>query len=52
MSNTTTSSVVNCQARAYDFLVRLVGTRPDDIDVGFHAPLAGPRPPSAITSSS
>jgi hypothetical protein len=27
MSNTTTS-VINCQARAYDFLVRLMGTRP------------------------
>jgi hypothetical protein len=31
MSNTTTSSVVNCQARAYDFLVRLAGTRPETL---------------------
>jgi hypothetical protein len=29
MSNTNTSSVVNCQARAYDFLVRLTGSRPE-----------------------
>ena len=31
MSNTTTSTVVTCQARAYDFLVRLMGVRPDDL---------------------
>ena len=29
MSKSTTSSVVNCQARAYDFLVGLMGVRPD-----------------------
>lgn len=29
MSNTTTPTVVNCQARAYDFLVGLMGARPD-----------------------
>jgi hypothetical protein len=31
MSNTTASTVVNCQARAYDYLVRLMGARPDDL---------------------
>ena len=31
MSNTTTSTVVNCQARAYDFLVRIAGTRPETL---------------------
>ena len=29
MSNTTAPTVVNCQARAYDFLVDLMGVRPD-----------------------
>ena len=28
MLNTRTSSVINCQARAYDYLVQLTGTRP------------------------
>jgi hypothetical protein len=31
MSNTPSSAVVNCQARAYDYLVRLMGARPDDL---------------------
>ena len=29
MSNTNTPTVVNCRARAYDFLVQLMGVRPD-----------------------
>ncbi len=31
MSNITASTVVNCQARAYDFLVRIAGTRPETL---------------------
>jgi len=31
MSNTSTSSVINSQARAYDFLVRLTGSRPETL---------------------
>jgi hypothetical protein len=31
MSNITTSTAVNCQARAYDFLVRIAGTRPETL---------------------
>ena len=51
MSNTTTSSVVNCQARAYDFLVQLAGTRPATVTWDSTHCLQGHAPPRRSTSS-